>query len=101
MSVHAADWRRIGAGLAGALGTLVLAAQASAAIFMRYDGHEGESGTDLGQLSGPIGIELHSYPFGVRVADSGNQRLESFGPNLVAGWGVDSGASAFQTCPPT
>jgi hypothetical protein len=101
LGVKAAGLLRIALVSAVALGALLFAAPANSAVFMQYEGVEGESSSDVNGLNQPSGIEITSFPFGVDVADTNQHRIHSFSPTKVAGFGVDDGTPVFQTCPPT
>jgi DNA-binding beta-propeller fold protein YncE len=62
----------------------------------------GVSGGDAGQLANPTGVVLDSAG-DVFVSDGSNNRISVFGtsgPSFTRayGWGVDTGASAFEVC---
>lgn len=65
----------------------------------------GEPGSQTGELSEPTGIAVDQATGHVYVMDTGNHRVQEFtldGTLVRAwGWGVDTGADAFQVCTST
>jgi NHL repeat len=84
----------------------------SAAPALALEGYEpatpasfGEPGPGAGQLEGPEGVAVNDTTGDVYVADVGNARIDEFeadGKFVRAwGWGVTTGAAAFQICTTT
>src|SRR5262245_32126296 len=62
----------------------------------------GSPGSGAGQLSAPVGVAVRAQNGTVYVADSGNARVDEFGPsgNFIAafGWGVADGKPQSEVC---
>jgi hypothetical protein len=62
----------------------------------------GSSGSGAGQLSSPTGVAIQATSGNVYVADSGNARVDEFGPGgnfiLAFGWGVADGKARAEVC---
>jgi DNA-binding beta-propeller fold protein YncE len=62
----------------------------------------GSQGSGAGQLSAPVGVAVRAQNGTVYVADSGNARVDEFGPsgNFIAafGWGVADGKAQSEVC---
>ena len=62
----------------------------------------GSQGSGAGQLSAPVGVAVRAQNGTVFVADSGNARVDEFGPsgNFIAafGWGVADGKPQSEVC---
>jgi len=65
------------------------------------NGGDGSFGSGDGQFNSPEGIAVDSSG-NIYVADTGNKRVQIFDSagvfQLMFGWGVDTGAEAFETC---
>jgi hypothetical protein len=92
---------------AALLATLVASLLVPASSFAAAGGHSllssfGASGSGDGQFSSPHGVAYDQAHDFVYLADTGNNRLEKFGPsgNFLAawGWGVDDGSAEYQVC---
>lgn len=62
----------------------------------------GSPGSGAGQLKSPAGVAVDQATGDVYVVDSGNNRVDEFGPEgqflRAWGWGVKTGAKELQTC---
>jgi DNA-binding beta-propeller fold protein YncE len=80
---------------------LVLFAPASAEAAPVPLAEVGSSGSGAGQLAGPRGLAIDGAG-NIYVAEAGNSRISVFGPDgtfiHAFGWGVDTGAAAFEVC---
>jgi DNA-binding beta-propeller fold protein YncE len=82
-----------------ALGAATASAQASllSAVAMF-----GSQGAGAGQLSAPVGVAVRAQNGTVYVADSGNARVDEFGPSgtfiAAFGWGVADGKPQSEVC---
>jgi hypothetical protein len=79
-----------------------LAGSASASSLLSSVSSFGSPGSGSGQLSGSAGVSIQPHSGDVYVADSGNARVDEFGPggNFVAafGWGVADGKAQAEVC---
>src|SRR6516165_10400260 len=62
----------------------------------------GSPGSGAGQLSAPVGVAVRAQNGTVYVADSGNARVDEFGPSgtfiAAFGWGVKDGKPQSEVC---
>jgi DNA-binding beta-propeller fold protein YncE len=90
--------------LAGCLGALLLLATASSAGAFGFLLSWGSDGTAEGQFGSPVGVATDASG-NVYVADSATERIQKFDSNgqflRMWGWGVDTGAAAFEICTST
>jgi NHL repeat-containing protein len=92
---------RCGAGISTALATMALACLALAPL-AHADLTFGPRGSGAGQTNTPSGLAVDDATGDLYVADRGNKRIDVFdedGDFIHAfGWGVDTGANAFEVC---
>src|SRR5262249_15087954 len=84
--------------------TIALGATPAHAFFLPLS-HFGSPGSGAGQFQTPVGVAVDQMSGAVYVADSGNARVEKFGPtgSFIAawGWGVADGAAKSEVCTST
>jgi DNA-binding beta-propeller fold protein YncE len=82
--------------------TLGVAAGSAQASLLSAVTTFGSQGAGAGQLSAPVGVAVRAQNGTVYVADSGNARVDEFGPSgtFVAafGWGVADGKPQSEVC---
>jgi DNA-binding beta-propeller fold protein YncE len=81
--------------------TLALGVATANAVLVSL-GTFGSQGSGAGQLQTPVGVAVAPTSGNVFIADSGNARVEVFGPkgNFIAawGWGVTDGKAQSEVC---
>jgi NHL repeat-containing protein len=88
--------------ICGACGAVLVFGASGAQALRIFDTSFGAPGAAAGQFAGPQGVGVNTSSGDVYVADSGNFRIEEFDQSGTFirgwGWGVATGASAFEIC---